>query len=207
MQLKNAGSQIAFTSVASSTYAAIIVRHVEAGLVRKHYISPLSTPLTAFTCPLQSEALVVSGQWKPTKRHASHLSSLQKTAKNYWCRQVQTRCNTPTSTQHCGWSSTVRHGHADKMAVIPCCGHITWSSTCSSLRTTIFSLLVPYTHNSRSSMPCTSRNVTVWQTCFPEANHSAPFQCTHLLILRPFASTRHTCTSFHVSTLHWLSKS
>ena len=29
----------------------------------------------------------------------------------------------------------------------------------------------------------------------------APFECTHLLILRPFSSARHTCTSFHVSTL------
>ena len=71
---------------------------------------------------------------------------------------------------------------------------------CSSLSTTLFYPLVPYTHNRRSSKPCTSRNVTVWQTCFPETNHSAPFECTHLLILRPFAS-RHTCTSFHVSTL------
>ena len=73
--------------------------------------------------------------------------------------------------------------------------------TCSSLRTTLLSTLVPYAHNCRSSMPCTSRNVRVRQTCFPETNHSAPFECTHLLIFRPFASTRHTCTSFHVSTL------
>ena len=72
MPLKNAGSQIAFTSIASNTYAAIIVGHVEAVFVRKHYISPLSTPVTAFTCPLQSEALVVSGLWKPTQWHASH---------------------------------------------------------------------------------------------------------------------------------------
>ena len=28
-----------------------------------------------------------------------------------------------------------------------------------------------------------------------------PFECTHLLILSPFVSTRHTCTSFHVSNL------
>ena len=27
------------------------------------------------------------------------------------------------------------------------------------------------------------------------------FECTHFLILRPFVLTRHTCTSFHVSTL------
>ena len=123
------------------------------------------------------------------------------TATNCWSRQVQTCCSTPTSTQHCGWSCTVHHGHTNKMVVILCCGHIAWFSTCSSLCMTLFSPLFPYTHNCRSSMPCTSRNITLWQTCFPENNHSAPFECTHLLILRPFASTRYTCTSFHVSTL------
>ena len=81
------------------------------------------------------------------------------------------------------------------------CGHISWSSTCSSLRTTLFSPLIAYTHNCRNSMPCTSRNVTVGQTCFPETNHSASFECTHMPILRPFTSTRHTCNSFHFSTL------
>ena len=45
MPLKNAGSQIAFTSVVSNTYAAIIIGHVETGPVRKHYISPVSTPV------------------------------------------------------------------------------------------------------------------------------------------------------------------
>ena len=78
MLLKNAGSQISFNSVASNTYAAIIIGHVEAGIVRKPFISPLSTPVMAFTCPLQSEALVVSGQWKPMQWHANHLSSPQK---------------------------------------------------------------------------------------------------------------------------------
>ena len=105
-------------------------------------------------------------------------------------------------TQHYGWSCTVRHGHADKMAVIPCCGHIMWSSICSSL---LFSPLIPYMHNCHSSMPCTSCNVKVWQTCFLETNHSTPFESTHLLILCPFASRRHTCTSFHVSTLFGIS--
>ena len=81
MPPKNSGSQIAFTSVASNRYAAIIV----AGLVRKHYFTPLSTPVTAFTCPLQSEALVVSEQWKPTQWHASHYSSPQKTATRHTC--------------------------------------------------------------------------------------------------------------------------
>ena len=63
--------KIVFTSVVSNTHAVIIVGHVEAGLIRKHYISPLSTPVTAFTCPLLSEALVVSGQWKQMQLHAS----------------------------------------------------------------------------------------------------------------------------------------
>ena len=82
MSLKNAAYQIKFTSVASNTYAAIIVGHVEARLVRKHYISSLSTPVKAFKYPLLSEALVVSGQWKPTQWHESHYSSTQKTATN-----------------------------------------------------------------------------------------------------------------------------
>ena len=59
--------KIAFTSVAPNKYAAIVIGHVEAGLIQKHYILPLSTPVPAFTCPLQSEALVVFGQWKPTQ--------------------------------------------------------------------------------------------------------------------------------------------
>ena len=68
MPLKNAGSQIAFTSITLNTYAGL----VEVGLILKHYISPLSMPVTVFTYPLQSEALVVSGQWKPTQWHANH---------------------------------------------------------------------------------------------------------------------------------------
>ena len=72
MPLKNAGSRIVFTSIASNTYAAIIVGHVEVGLVQKNYISPLSMLVMAFTSPLQSEALLVSGQWKPTQWHAGH---------------------------------------------------------------------------------------------------------------------------------------
>ena len=122
--------------------------------------------------------------------------------RNELLKQAGPNCySTLTSTQHFGWSCTVQHSHADKMAVIPFCGHITWSSTCLSLRTTLFSPLVPYMHNCRSSMPCRSLNATAWQTCFPETNHSAPFECTRLLILRPLASTRHTCTSFHILTL------
>ena len=66
------GSQIAFTSITSNTYVAIIIGHVEAGLVQKHYISSLSMPVMVFTCQLQSKALVVSGQWKPMQWHASH---------------------------------------------------------------------------------------------------------------------------------------
>ena len=120
---------------------------------------------------------------------------------NCWNRQVQIRCSTPTSTQHCGWNCTVSHGHADKMAsshaVVTLCGPVParlciWPSSLDWFHTA---------HNCISSMPCMSNNVMVWQTCFPETNHSAPIECTHLLILRPFPSTSHTCTSFHVSNL------
>ena len=88
------------------------------------------------------------------------------------------------------------------MVVIPCCGHIMWSSTCSSLCTTLFSPQVPYTHNSIAACPVrAAMSQYDRQTCFPDTNHSAPFKCTRLLKLHPFASTRHTCTGFHVSTL------
>ncbi|KAJ4449526.1 hypothetical protein ANN_00927 [Periplaneta americana] len=70
--------RITFTPVASNTYAAIIVEQVEAGLVRKHYILLLSTPVKAFTCPLQSETLVVSGHWKPTQRMRSTSPTLKR---------------------------------------------------------------------------------------------------------------------------------
>ena len=58
MLLNNAGSQIVLTT--SSTYSAIIVGQAEVELVRKHILL-LSTFTQAFTFPLQSEALVVSG--------------------------------------------------------------------------------------------------------------------------------------------------
>ena len=193
MPLKNAGSQIAFTSVASNTYAVIIVGHVEAALVQKtlyfatqHASDGVHVPIAVWGVgalwTMEADAVAKYGDelLKQTGRNPLQYSYVDSTL---W------------------WSCTVRHDHADKMAVISCCGHIMWSSTCSSLRMTLFSPLVPHTHKCRSSMPCTSRNVTVWQTCFPETNHSFPFECTHLLIFRPFASTRHTCTSFHVSTL------
>ena len=170
--------------------------HVEAGLVQKFYILPLSMPVMTFTCPLQSEVLVVSGQWELMQWHASHQTSPQKTATNCWSRQVQTHCSTPMPIQHCGWSCTVQYGLS-----WPCRqdgGHpVLWShyvvqyllvSAYDPLLST--GSLVPYTHNCRSSMPCTSRNVKVWQTCFQETNHSAPFECNHLLILHAFASTR-----------------
>ena len=62
MPLNITGLQIAFTTVVSNVYAIIIVGKVEAGLVRKHYILPLSIPVTVFVCPLLSEALLVSEQ-------------------------------------------------------------------------------------------------------------------------------------------------
>ena len=51
MPLKNAGSQIAFTSIASNTYAAIIVGHVEAGLVwvTQHASDGIHMPITVWS--------------------------------------------------------------------------------------------------------------------------------------------------------------
>ena len=49
-------------SVHHGTVWDIIVGRFKAGLVRKHYILSLSTPLTAFMSLLQFETLVVSGQ-------------------------------------------------------------------------------------------------------------------------------------------------
>ena len=60
-----------------------------------------------------------------------------------------------------------------------------------------------YTRNCPNSMLCTSRNVTVWQSYLQKTNHSVPFECNHLLILLPFASKRHTCTSFLFSNFVW----
>ena len=57
MPLNYAGSQIVFTAI-----AAFILGTVKAGIIRKLYILPLSTPVTVFTCPLQTEVFVVSGQ-------------------------------------------------------------------------------------------------------------------------------------------------
>ncbi|KAJ8878666.1 hypothetical protein PR048_019251 [Dryococelus australis] len=103
-------------------------------------------PATAFTCPLLSEVfVVVSGQWKPTQWHACHQSSPQQTALNRRRRQVHIRCSSPLSSQHCGRGCSVRYGHADEMSIIPCCSHIAWSSTHSSLRMTLFYPLVPHT--------------------------------------------------------------
>ena len=91
---------------------------------------------------------------------------------------------TPKLTQHFGRSFTARHDLTNKLAVIPCCGHITWLSTRSSLRKTFFYPLVKHTHLCRSIVSYTSRNVTVWQTCFPGTKHSSLFELTHVLLLR-----------------------
>ena len=198
MLLKNAASQIAFTKIASNTYAAIIVGHVEMD----------SSENTTFRHSAR--------QWRRSRAHCSlrRWWSLDNGSRRNGMRATSSALKRRRRTVDADRSKPVavlqrRLDTVDeavrsaiaKMAVIPCCGHITWSSTCSSLRTSLFSPLVPYIYNSHSSMPYTSRNVTVWQTCFPETNHSAPFECNHVLILHPFTSTRHTCTSFHVSTL------
>ena len=67
MQLNKADSQIVFTTVVSNTYTTISVGKVEAQLIQKHSILTLNLPVMVFIYPLQSEAQVVSGQWKPKK--------------------------------------------------------------------------------------------------------------------------------------------
>lgn len=102
MLLNNAGSQIAFTTVGSNTYAAIIVGQIGlAGLVRKHYILPLSTPVTVFTCPLQSET---GGFWT-MEDDAMACEPLVLPSKDGDEPLTQTDphpLHTPTSTQHWG---------------------------------------------------------------------------------------------------------
>ena len=71
MPLDNGGFQITFTRVASNTYAVITVGQFETGLVSKHYIFPLNMPL-------QSEALVVFGQGKPTHWNVNHYFNPQE---------------------------------------------------------------------------------------------------------------------------------
>ena len=154
MTLKNAGSQIAFTSAASNMYAAIIVGHVEEGLVQKHYISPLSMPVMAFTCPVQFEVLVVSGILSERNGMRATSPALKRRL------TVEADRFKPVVVLQVN-STLVCHSHAEKMVVITCCGHITWSRTCSSLQMTLFSPLVPYMHNCHSSMPCTCHNVKV----------------------------------------------
>ena len=115
-------------------------------------------------------------------------------------KKFPTRCSTQASSQNCGRNCTSSQDHANKIAVISCCGHIISYSTRLYLRTAFFYPLIPRTQHCHSSMPCISRNLMVWKICFPETNHSAPFELTHLLILSPSTWTRHTCIRFHVST-------
>ncbi|KAJ8886044.1 hypothetical protein PR048_012250 [Dryococelus australis] len=150
MLLRDAGCQIAVTTVASNTYAAIAVGQLEAGLVRKHHILSLSTPVTAFTCLLWSEDFVVSGQWN---RRNSMCATSPALSRGRLTFGADTRSSAPVSSQHCERGCTVHYRHANKMAVIPCCGHIAWSSTRSSLSTNLFYPLVSHTHHCRSSMP------------------------------------------------------
>ena len=158
--------------------------------------------MSAFNWPLKSGVLVVPGYFKPTQRHASRQPSLQKTARNRWHRQFHTRFNTPTSIQHCRQSYKISHGYAKMMAVIPCCGHITWYSIRSSLCTIIFYPLILHTDHCRSSILCTSRNDTSWQIYFSETNHSAPFELISMVILRPSMSTSlNVCISIGRSAL------
>ena len=200
MLLKNAGSQIVLTSVVSNMFVTFIVEHVDAGFVRKHCILPLSTPVTSLCahCSLRDLWSLHNGS-----RCNGMWATIPALKRQWWTVEA----DSPNSLQYSKVDSTLwmkLYGPSQ-----PCGqdgGHpMLWSHyVVQYLLVSAYNPLlplVPYMHNCHSSIPCTSRNVTLWQTCFPETNHSALFKCTHLLILHPFASMRHTCTSFHVSTL------
>ena len=50
-------------------------------------------------------------QWKPTQRHASQKSCSQKMATNLSRSEFHICCSTPETTEHCGRSCPLRHGH------------------------------------------------------------------------------------------------
>ncbi|KAJ8888810.1 hypothetical protein PR048_008302 [Dryococelus australis] len=175
MSSHNADRQIEVNTVVSKTYAAITAGQVEAGLVRKHYILPINTPVTAFTCPLQSEAFVVSGQWKPTQWYAyhEHQSSQQETALN--CRQTgphPLQCSSVKPTLWTRLYDLLRSCGQDggpvptRRCVQPSSIH--WCPT--------------YT--------------TVIAACLTD--HLAQFELAHMLIWCPLTSMRHIGTPFMV---------
>ncbi|KAJ8866790.1 hypothetical protein PR048_032651 [Dryococelus australis] len=88
MPLHSVGCQIEVTTAVFNTYAAITVGEVEAGHVRKHYIFPLSTSATAFTCPLQSEA----------RRNDKRATN---PAHDRWRRTVDAEMSTPVAVLQC----------------------------------------------------------------------------------------------------------
>ena len=195
MPLKNAGSQIAFTSVASNMYAAIIVGHVEAGLVQKHCISPLSTPVTAFTCPLQS---LDNGSRRNVMRATSPaLKIRRRTVEADRSKPVavfQRRLNTvdgavrSVTTMWTRWRSS--------RAVVTLRGPVP-ASLCvrpSSLHWLHTPIIVVAACPVRAVMSRYDKPASRRPTILPRSN-------AHLLILCPFVSTRHICTTFHVWTL------
>ena len=99
-------------------------------------------------------------------------------------RQVQTRCSTPT------WLNTVNEAVRSITAM-----QTRWRSSPSSLCWFHTRITAIAACPVRAAMSRNGKSASRRTTFF------APFECTHLLILRPFSSARHTCTSFHVSTL------
>ncbi|KAJ8884424.1 hypothetical protein PR048_016281 [Dryococelus australis] len=144
-----------FTTVASNTYAAITVGHVEAALVRKHNILPLSA--TAFT-----------RLWfldDGSQRNGMCATSPSRSRRR---RTVDEDMSTPVAVLQC-------RANAVEEAVRFVTAMVTrWRSSRAvvTLRGPVPARRcvrpVPHTHHCRSSMPCTSRN--------------APFEIAHLLM-------------------------
>ena len=142
-------------------------------------------------------------QWWRSRAHCSSLS-------HWWSMDNGSRCNGMWATSPAlkRWQRSVDADRSKAIAVLQrrfntvdeAVWFVTamWTRWWSSYAIVTLRGPVPVRH---SSKPCMSSNVMIWYTCFPETNHSAPFECTHLLILRPFASMKHICTSSHVSTL------
>ena len=134
--------------------------------------------MTAFSCPSQSEELVISGQWRPCSRMRATSTTLKR-------RQWTDDAESVAVLQR-------QLNIVDKAVRSITIMQTIWQSSRSSIHTTPFYTLVPYTHHCHCSVPRTNRNVMASQTY-------SPFELIHLLILRPSTSTRHVCISFHVS--------
>ena len=102
-------------------------------------------------------------------------------------------------------------GHANKLAIIQCGGHITSYSARSSLRTCLFYPLVPRAHRCLSTKSCTNWNVKLWQTSFPVTNNSVQFELNQSVDIAPFHVDKADLSlafmfPVWLGALHWLSK-